>query len=495
MSVAKTEIVVTTRPLERVRADMHAVFVAKGDGPTGLSADAAKAVEREMEARSFDGDRGASLVVSVPNGRARGLVIVVGLGDGEELTSEVLHGASARVAREAKSARAETVAMAIPTIEDMAPADVVRLCGEAFRLGQYRFDRYRRRKDKGFAVKRLIACTPAGGSGLRAAAREAAIVADAVGLARDLVNTPPADMNPKTMEEAALSATRGTGIRVKVLRVPQLRREKMGALMAVGQGSKVPPCLIHATYRPKQSEPKETLAWVGKGITFDSGGYNLKGTGNIETMKCDMAGSAAVLVALIAAARLEVPVEIHAVMPMAENLVSGDAFKPGDVLATRAGVSVEINNTDAEGRLVLADALDYARQRIKPDAMVDLATLTGACVVALGPSVTGLMTDHEDLSERLLEAAERAGEKMWRLPLVPEYDKQLESTVADCKNTGTRWGGALTAGLFLKRFVGKTRWAHLDIAGPAWSDSDDPFLGKDGTGAGVATLIEMARRR
>jgi leucyl aminopeptidase len=358
-------------------------------------------------------------------------------------------------------------------------------------LGTYRFERYLTDPARKAApVERFVLAAGPAAAVARAVLPAAEEVAVALALARDLVNEPAAAVTPAAFAREAQRAVRRARLRATVLGPRELKRERMGALLAVAQGSEQPPRLVHLVYKPRRAKAK--LALVGKGVTFDSGGYDLKTADGMLDMKCDMSGAAAVLAAVIALARLGAPVEVHGVMGLVENLVSGRAYKPGDVLATRRGKTVEVNNTDAEGRLVLADVLDYVRTKVRPDAIVDVATLTGACVVALGPMASGVMGNDQALIDRVLAAARASGEKMWPLPLYDEYLEQLKSDVADLKNTGGRWGGALTAGLFLREFVDRTQpWVHLDIAGPAFASTDHPYWGKGGTGAAAATLIEL----
>jgi leucyl aminopeptidase len=267
----------------------------------------------------------------------------------------------------------------------------------------------------------------------------------------------------------------------------------MGMFLAVGKGSDQEPRFIHMTYKPAK-KPKKRLCFIGKGITFDSGGYSLKPSQAMEDMKVDMSGAAAVISAMDAIATLGSEHEVHAIAACCENLVSGRAYKLGDVLVSMDGTTVEINNTDAEGRLTLGDAITYARAKIQPDELFDFATLTGACMVALGPYTAGVMSDHEALIKSWMSAAERTGEDMWRLPLTSRLREQLKSQVADMRNTGDRFGGAITAGLFLKTFAKDTPWVHVDIAGPASLSTTRPSQPKGGTGFAVQTIVEYATR-
>jgi leucyl aminopeptidase len=291
------------------------------------------------------------------------------------------------------------------------------------------------------------------------------------------------------MAEIAREVAGRAGLDIKVHGLDDMRRMGMGGILGVSQGSHHPPQLIELNYRPA-GKASGKVALLGKGLTFDSGGLSIKSSEGMETMKCDMAGSATVLATLMSLPELAPSVEVIGLLGMAENMPGGGAIRPGDVLKMMNGKTVEVRNTDAEGRLVLADCLSYASSLEGIGVAIDLATLTGACVVALGPMTTGVMGNDRSLVAAILQAAERAGEKMWELPLYPEYREHIRSDIADVKNTGIRWGGAITAGLFLQEFVRSgLRWAHLDIAGPAFGDKEYSYIKKGGTGAGVRTLI------
>lgn len=325
---------------------------------------------------------------------------------------------------------------------------------------------------------------------VRAFLREAEVVGNCVRLARELVNLPPSELYPESFATRAAEHFHDRDVAVQILDEKALESERMGALLAVARGSDRPPRLV--ALRHRHSTSGRTLALVGKGVTFDSGGLSLKSTEHMVDMKCDMAGAAAVFGAVSAIADLKIPVNVVGVMALVENMPSGRAMKLGDVLHTRGGKTIEVLNTDAEGRLILADALSYA---VDQDAshLVDLATLTGACMIALGTDVAGAMSNNDGWCERVLTAAARAGEKVWRLPMFPHYDALIKSEVADMKNTGgTRYGGAITAAKLLEQFVGETPWVHLDIAGPAWKEHESPALDAGGTGCFVRTLVELA---
>jgi leucyl aminopeptidase len=309
-------------------------------------------------------------------------------------------------------------------------------------------------------------------------------------LTRELVNLPPNYMFPEVFAKRAAEVAVASGLELEVWDELRLRRERCGALLAVSAGSSRPPRLLILRYAGKSQQAP--LALVGKGVTFDSGGLSLKPSESMLSMKCDMAGAATVLGAMQAIAALQVKRPVVAVVGLVENMISGNCFKLGDVVTARSGKTIEIHNTDAEGRLVLADALDVALES-QPSQIVDLATLTGACLVALGTDICGLMSNDREWQARVEGAAERTGELVWPLPMHGHFAEQIQSKVADIKNVGEgRWGGAITAAKFLQEFVGTTPWAHLDIAGPAFYDSAKPFMDAGGTGVMVRTLVELA---
>jgi leucyl aminopeptidase len=318
--------------------------------------------------------------------------------------------------------------------------------------------------------------------------RRAEVVGQAVNLARDLVNTPPADKSPRLLAERVGKVAVDAGLSVEIWDEARIRHERFGGLLGVAAGSDEPPRFVVLDYRNGEHHPP--LALVGKGVTFDSGGLSLKPSASMEDMKSDMTGAAVVVAAIQAAARLALPVNITGYLAITENMTGGRAMKLGDVLTMRNGKTVEIMNTDAEGRLILADALSYAVEQ-QPDRVLDLATLTGACMVALGPKIAGLFGNDEDFREDVIAASRRTGERAWPLPLDDDFKEQLKSHVADCKNVGGKWGGAITAAKFLEQFAGSTPWVHLDIAGPSWSDSDNATRDAGGTGCFVRTLVAL----
>jgi leucyl aminopeptidase len=357
---------------------------------------------------------------------------------------------------------------------------------EGVGLAAYRFTRFKSDPDP----CRLETVTLVGEGDLDGALARAAAIVTSTCLARDLVNTPAGHLHPRDLADTAVAEVRGEGLTVEVLDERAVAELGLGGLLGVAMGSEEPCRLIKMTYEPPGGADT-TVALVGKGITFDSGGLSIKSGEGMMTMKTDMGGGAAVIGAMKALPAVAPPVRVVAFVPTTENMPSGHAMRPGDVLTIRNGKTVEVLNTDAEGRLILADGLSLAVEE-QPAAIIDLATLTGACMVALGKGIAGLMSNDEALGEAVRSAAGRAGEPVWPLPLPEQYRKHLDSPIADLKNIGNGpHGGALTAGLFLQEFVADVPWVHLDIAGPSTSDDDDGPLVKGATGFGVRTLVEL----
>ncbi len=417
------------------------------------------------------------------------VVVVVGLGADEEISAESLRRASGAAAR--ALAGKDVVAFALPATSD----EQIRAISEGALLGAYAFDRYLTKKHA--PIGELVVLTPrAGDRTAKQTVERAGLVAAAVNFARDLVNTAPNDLYPESMATQLAARAKGTKVKVSVTDERGLAEQGYGGILGVGKGSARPPRLVKLAYAPRKAAAH--LAFVGKGITFDSGGLNIKPASGMGTMKCDMSGAAAVAAAVFAVAELGLPVRVTAYACLAENMPSGNATRPGDVLTMYGGKTVEVLNTDAEGRLVLADGIATANGD-QPDLIVDVATLTGACVVALGNKISGVLSNDEDLLEELPQIAERAGELMWPLPIPAEMNDKLRTTkVADLsQHNPDKWGGALFAAAFLREFVGDgIAWAHLDIAGPAFNEgSPEGYTPKGGTGAAVRTLIQLAAER
>jgi leucyl aminopeptidase len=367
----------------------------------------------------------------------------------------------------------------------------IQATAEGLLLAGYRYDRFLSEKAKGTRklpqTVTLLIDNAREKPACESALRRAQQLCGAVVLARDLVNTPGNIKSPAYLAEQARAAAAATTLSCKVLGLKELGKEGFGALLGVAQGSVREPQLIVLEHKGGE-KTHAPVVLIGKGVVFDAGGISLKPAEKMDEMKMDMAGGAAVIGTLLAAALLELPINLVGIVPAVENLPSGTAYRPGDILTSLSGQTIEVLNTDAEGRLILADALTYAK-RYAPEMVIDLATLTGACIIALGHHATAVLGNDQKLVAALLHAGEESGERLWQLPLWDDYDQQIKSEVADVKNTGGRPAGAITAAAFLKKFAGEFRWAHLDIAGTAWRDQDQPYIPRGGTGVGVRLLV------
>ena len=443
-------------------------------------------VRRAARLHGFEGKVGQTMVLAGDDGPVR---VLVGLGPSREITTDRIRRAAAAYARAV--ARHRTVAC---TLADGAGsvegAEAVAAVVEGIRLASYRFTEYREASAIKAPVNLDRVVVVATGRGVRAAVDQANARVDAVELARDLGNEPGGHLTPEEFVRRARRALRGTGVRMTVWDEDKIREERLGGVLAVNQGSENPPRFVTLRYRPQGRSAKGSVALVGKGVTFDSGGLSLKPAQGMMAMKIDMAGGAAVLAVMTALKAHRVPVEVTGYIPLTDNMTGGDAQRPGDVFTARNGKTVEVLNTDAEGRLILADALAVAAEE-EPDAIIDIATLTGSASAALGTGIAALMATDDKLAGRLEAASERTGEKVWRMPLPAEYRPQLDSTVADLKNIGAGpYGGALVAGLFLKEFAGSKPWAHIDLGMSAISDTERGVIVKGATGFGVRVLLD-----
>ena len=414
-------------------------------------------------------------------------VLVVGLGERDELEAERLRVAAAVAANEAGRLQAGSLAWAVPELGDGAAAAEALVAGTI--LASYRFDRFK--SGDGDDSPRLESLTLVGPAELGDAAEVARVAAEAQNRARDLQNTPANVATPTFLAERAEEIAAGSdALSTETLGRAELEAKGMGGILAVSQGGPQEPKLVVLRYRGGGSGP--TLALVGKGVTFDTGGISLKPGAGMPDMKMDMSGAAAVLEAVVAIAELGLAVDLIALVPTTENMPSGTAIKPGDIITQYSGKTVEVNNTDAEGRLILADALAYAVE-LGAERIVDLATLTGAVTIALGSTYAAVIANDDDLADEVIAAGERSGELVWRLPLHPEYKALMKGKFADLSNLASqRKAGTITAGSFLEEFVGETPWAHIDIAGTAY-DTGREYVGKGANGIGVRLLVELAR--
>jgi leucyl aminopeptidase len=508
-----TALTLSTAAASGFPADAIVVGVAKGSASRSgdlVIAPGAEAVDKAydgslagvLETLGASGAEGEVTKLPAPSGFKAPLVVAVGLGAEPEndgsFGSEALRRAAGAAARALSGTK--KAAFALP----VADAEAVGAVAEGALLGAYSFDAYkengRRAKDSAeakhgkapLAEVALLGAKPRD-KAHKAAAERAIAVTEELNRARDLVNTPPNDLDPEAFAAVAQTAAKEHGIKVTVLDEKALAKGGYGGILGVGAGSAATPRLVQLSYTSPKA--KKHLAFVGKGITYDSGGISLKPAGHNETMKCDMSGAAAVFAAVVAAARLGLEVDITGWLALAENMPSGSATRPGDVLRMYSGRTVEVLNTDAEGRLVLADALARAGED-RPDVIVDVATLTGAMILALGNRTFGIMANDDAFRTVVHEAAEESGEPAWPMPLPDHLRKGMDSPTADLANMGERYGGGLVAGLFLKEFVAEgITWAHLDIAGPAFNEGG-PFgyTPKGGTGTAVRTLVRLAER-
>jgi leucyl aminopeptidase len=420
-------------------------------------------------------------------------VLLTGLGKRGEFDLEKWRGAASKAGQYIRDSGIKKFAFQIKKFDRLAEEELAESFVTGLLLGTYQYNELKtleRDKIKEIDEGIILGETAAELKSLRNGVETGRIIAEAVCGARDLVNGPSNKITPALLAEKAQQIAKDHGMEIQILEVSQAEAMGMGAFTAVAKGSQEPGKFIILEYN--KGKGSDTIALVGKGITFDSGGISIKPSEGMDRMKDDMSGAAAVLATMQAASKLQIPLHLAGIIPATENLPSGKAYKPGDVLKTLSGQTVEVISTDAEGRLILSDALTYGL-RYKPKAIIDLATLTGACVIALGDYTIGLFGNNESLLKRIEESSEKTGEKVWRLPLWDEYFEYLKSDVADFRNVGTRAAGAIIGGIFLSKFVEKIPWVHLDIAGPASIEKEKPYIPKGGTGVGVRLVIQMLR--
>ncbi len=444
------------------------------------------ALKELIEEEEFKGKPNSTAFTRLSGGTSIRKIMLVGLGKADGLNAESLRRAAASAGKLAKKQKCKSLGIILPVFNDDT-AQTAQAIAEGVQLALYQDNRFKSEPEEKETQVETVDLL--GLSGQEAAVTLANQIASGVMLARQLVAAPANEVTPITMAEVAQEIASEHGLEVEILEKEDCEKLGMGAFLGVAKASDLPPKFIHLTYKP-QGTPRRKLAIIGKGVTFDSGGLNIKGAGSgIETMKMDMGGAAATLGAAKAIAQLKPDTEVHFISAATENMISGHAMHPGDILKASNGKTIEVNNTDAEGRLTLADALVFA-DKLGVDAIVDLATLTGACIVALGNEIAGLFTPSDELASELQKASESAGEKFWRMPMEEKYFEGLKSGIADMKNTGPRPGGSITASLFLKQFVKDTpAWAHLDVAGPVWTDKENGYNPSGATGFGVRTLV------
>ncbi|MBI5537249.1 MAG: leucyl aminopeptidase [Deltaproteobacteria bacterium] len=481
--------------LTQIHADLLAIGVFEGasvhiDALAPIDHALRGALARLLKREEFTGKKDQTVSVDTLGQIPAHRITIVGLGDKDKLGAPELRAFAARAAREVNATKGTALAIALPELPDPLR---VRAVGEGIVLGAYRFTRYLtgERKPKAMLAKAALIVPPGTTIplGHKKAFELGSRLGESVCITRDLVNDPPNELTPIRLAEAAQKMAKERGLQCRVFDRKELQRRGMKLIIAVAQGSANEPRLVHLIYKPAKAS-KKRLVVVGKGLTFDSGGLCIKPAQGMGEMKSDMSGAANVVGFMSAVAQLKPAFEVHGIMGCAENMPDGAAYRPGDVFGSFDGKTVEIINTDAEGRLVLADALSYART-VDPTVLLCNATLTGACVVALGQHCSGFYATSDELGERFNKAAKAAGEQFWRMPLLEDMKESLKSDVADLKHTGDRWGGSISAALFLREFVGETPFIHCDIAGPALSDKAYSFYTKGGTGHGVLTFLSF----
>ena len=443
----------------------------------------------------FHGKQDEQLTLHNPAGIQADRVLFIGLGKHAELNPEKLRAFSGKAVKSSIKNGLKDIVIGTPSSNRIPMEDTILIEAllEGAYLGNHVFDRYKKEK-KLKPLGRITLMVPPGTvKKYTKLSKRVEAVCHGTLLAREWVSTPSNDKTPAQLSKVFIDLARKETLKTTLLNPKQLKQGKFGALMAVAAGSQNTPRLVILEHAPKTA--KQTIALVGKGVTFDSGGINLKPTGGLEDMKIDMSGAAAVAATLITVAKLKPTVRVVGVMPLVENMISGSATRPGDIIKSHAGKTIEIGNTDAEGRLILADAMSYAKKKYNPDIMVDMATLTGACVVALGEKIAGLFTDDDALAEAIMASGQKTHERIWRMPLPEDYKELLKSEIADTNNmSSTRWGGAITAALFLSGFSEGTRWAHIDIAGPASQKKASAYCDAGGTGFGVRLFCDLIDR-
>lgn len=499
LEVHKVEIKLSTDNWNAITADCLLIGIKEGSKPPKgllqpLDGQLSGQLADLMAEGDISGKSKETLVLHTFGKISCKRILFIGLG--KTISFESLREAAASAVRTAKKSRVSTLAIALDSfmLDGLSEREAAQALVEGALLGSYRFKGYASEERKDHQVSCLsIVCQVEQASEAEAGSKLGEALAKGTNLARELVNIPGNMLTPTGIANAAVEVARRYGMEFEVLEREDMLKLGMGALLGVAQGSAEPPKLVAIRYKGRPIW-EDVLGFVGKGISFDTGGISLKPREGMEEMIGDMGGAAAVIGALEVIGQLKPEVNVLAVIPCAENMPSGTALKPGDVITTMSGKTVEILNTDAEGRLILADGVSYAK-RLGADYIVDVATLTGAVLVALGTCTTGVITNDEAFVEEVMEAAAEAGEAVWRLPSFDPYKEQIKSKVADLKNTGGRYAGSITAGLFIGAFAEDTPWVHLDIAGTSWAEKDTDMSPPGGTGSMVRTLALLAMGR
>ncbi len=452
-------------------------------------------IQQSRRLSEFSGSRSEEIILYHPAGYAAERLMIVGLGEVQTLHPDDLRTAVGKAVGRAMKHKLTTATIAVPaSVDDSFNFESLLGCMlEGACLANHQFDRYKSDRSTR-ALKQIAFVVPEKTAAKhRGMVNRTESICSATLLARDWVNTPANDKTPRSFATAVMRLSEKTNLKTRLLGKRELRRQKFGSILAVAAGSDSEPALLLLEHAPPKV--RKTIALVGKGVTFDSGGLNLKTTARINQMKADMAGAAAVAASMLCLSRLKPNLRVVGVIPLVENMISGQATRPGDIIRTYSGKTVEIGNTDAEGRLILCDAIAYAIKKYSPEIVIDIATLTGACVVALGEQLAGLFTADDDLAAAILQSAQQTSENCWRMPLTEAYRELLKSDVADINNMPRhRFGAAITAALFLSEFAAGARWAHIDIAGPAFRKKPSAYCGPGATGFGVRLICDAVQQ-
>ncbi len=452
-------------------------------------------ITRAKKLKEFKGGQGEEVTFYSPSGVKVSRVIFMGLGKLEGLNAESLRAFAGKVVKKCINMDLQEVLIAFPSAKKIKmdmPLPLEAII-EGACLGNHLFDKYKDEKKHVPLKKISLMVKPDVAKSAGKVLKSVITICEGTIFARNLINTPSNDKKPEQFTKVIADIAKKENLKVKIFDEKEMKRKKFGALLAVAAGSESKPRMIVLEYNPKGA--KKTVALVGKGVTFDSGGINLKPTGSLEDMKSDMSGAAAVAATLISLAKLKAKTKVIGIIPVVENMPSGNASRPGDIIKSYSGKTVEILNTDAEGRLILIDAISYVIKQYKPQILIDIATLTGSCVVALGEKVAGVFSSDDELAQSIISSGEKTHERCWHMPMPDDYKEDLKSDFADIKNiAGSRWGGAITGALFLAEFVGDTRWAHIDIAGPSYMKKGNAYCGVGGTGFGVRLFCDLLEK-
>lgn len=485
--------IVPSSEIEKKQVEMLIITVCE-DADIHSSALLPELIHQARSLKEFKGGDNEDIVFYAPSGVMAAQVMIIGLGKKDKLDGETLRKACGKAIKKCIQKEVSEALFVVPFIEALQkePDVILEAMVEGALLGNYQFDQFKKPKHPSL-LKIAFAVPEDSVEHARLLSQKIKIICDGTLLAREWVTTPSNLKRPEQFALSLVQIAEKENLKTEVLDHTALEKQQFGALLAVAAGSDANARMVIMEHDPGNTT--QTIALVGKGVTFDSGGINLKPQGSLEDMKMDMAGAAVVAATMITAAKLNLPVRLIGVLPLVENMPSGSATRPGDIVKSFSGKTIEINNTDAEGRLILADALSYTIQTYKPDAVVDIATLTGACVVALGERIAGVFSFDDKMSETLIASGLKTFERCWKMPLPEDHKELLKSEFADiCNITGLKWGGAITAALFLSEFTENIRWMHIDIAGPAFVKKETAYCGVGGTGFGVRLLCDWIEK-